>query len=1280
MDPSQFFRPGGTLPLESQSYIVRDADFELVDALEKGEYCYVLNCRQMGKSSLCVRAIERVKAGGARVAFIDLTKLGGRNVTPEQWYIGLLSEIGREIGLRAELVAHFKHEGDFSPLQRFFSALHHATQSGDGQLCIFVDEIDATRSLPFSTDEFFAGIRECFNRRVREPDWNKLVFCLIGVATPTELIRDPSTTPFNIGRRIELRDFTESEAEPLATGLGPSGISRLKRVLYWTGGHPYLTQAVCAEAAASPGEKIDAIVERMFFHAKARETNVNLADVQNRLLALVPEGVSPEEHRSAILDLYERVRQGKRSIRDDETDPLVALLKLCGLARVLEGYLFVRNRIYFRVFDRAWIRMNLPGAELERQRRAVRVATLRTATVGGGIVLAFGLLALNSSRLSVQARQSRDQAVALAREREAALESSKLSADNALKQTKRAEDALERLRKSTLLVKKSAAESLSQKIQALNQKSLAERNAREKDIEANKAKAATLKALASEEISRHNLREAKRNLRDSLRYTYVATMEAIQNADEARNYPLLSTLLDEAGKLPDRGWEWGFWHRQMNQQEFEIRAPKAVVTCNAFSRDGKLIATGFSNGQVLVSHTKEGSLLCTLSGHSQTILRLKFSPKSDALVSVSADGTAKSWIPETGDCVRTSRSGFQHQTYAEISPDGSLVCGLSATGAVRLYSTRSDASMTFPVEQGSLTIASFGPDGSHLALACYSKKEDKSFAEIWDLSSKTLEEKFPQVDGKISHAAISEDRNWLMTVGNQTQVWDIHSQQLLTEYTDDATGAAFSPDSKMLATTDSEGKVSLRDFKTGKTLLELEGEKQSVLSAEFSPDGKYLLCGGLDGIARIWDTKSGEILDELKGHRSWTSVARFSPDGQRVATISTDGSERVWRPFKGEPFQDLKGIQYSLLSPNGCAILIETGENVSKPTREPGLVAIYDAESGELKTRLPECRFVQTAAFTPDGSRLLTYNAPPDSVPGLGQDVLKKMRGVALWDLATGRLIGRLNLIKDKADGLFISPDAELFAMPISSVVRIMSLRSLTILGELRGHRDAVRNVRFSHDGKKILTDSEDKTSRIWDRRTLKCLSTFAPPNGEPSQSSFSSDGSLAISVVNVAGELLDFSAQVWDTTTGRTVTNLKSASSRNSSAALLSVEMAASDRTDFPRMLGASLSAEFSKENQVLTSSLDGVIGFWDPVTSKNIRSIETFQFGFILAKFFNDQKRILTAPAFSAGPLRIWEPGSGKCMFSTTIPQGNTTASGSTVLITQSDGSIRVLCGSIR
>jgi hypothetical protein len=105
-------------------------------------------------------------------------------------------------------------------VQRFSKFLEEELlQSIAGSVVIFVDEIDSVLSLSFNLDDFFAVIRECYNRRADRPDYNRLTFALIGVATPSDLIQDKRRTPFNIGHSVELNGFQLQEAQPLSQGL-----------------------------------------------------------------------------------------------------------------------------------------------------------------------------------------------------------------------------------------------------------------------------------------------------------------------------------------------------------------------------------------------------------------------------------------------------------------------------------------------------------------------------------------------------------------------------------------------------------------------------------------------------------------------------------------------------------------------------------------------------------------------------------------------------------------------------------------------------------------------------------------------------------------------------------------------------------------------------------------------------------------------------------------------------------------------------------------------------
>src|SRR5580658_4871469 len=388
--PASFFVVGGTLRRDALSYIERAADQTLYRALQAGEICYVLTARQMGKSSLMVRTAARLRENGARVAVLDLTSLG-QNLTAEQWYNGLVERAGQQFRLEDEVEDCWRRFPQLGPMQRFMRVISDAILPvREGRVVIFVDEIDAVRSLPFSTDEFFAGIRECFNRRSLDPQLERLTFCLLGVATPSDLIRDTRTTPFNIGRRIELTDFTQLEAMPLVQGLGSDdavGSALLRRVIYWTGGHPYLTQRLCQAVAQDSTvrnpSRVDHLCRELFLSNRARDRDDNLLFVRERMLR-------SEVDTPGLLTIYERILDGKK-VEDDETNPLISVLRLSGITRVEKGQLKVRSRVYKEVFNHDWVISNMPGAELRRQRAAYMRGLKRAFAITLPLVL-IGML------------------------------------------------------------------------------------------------------------------------------------------------------------------------------------------------------------------------------------------------------------------------------------------------------------------------------------------------------------------------------------------------------------------------------------------------------------------------------------------------------------------------------------------------------------------------------------------------------------------------------------------------------------------------------------------------------------------------------------------------------------------------------------------------------------------------------------------------------------------------------------------------------------------------
>jgi hypothetical protein len=345
---------GGAVSPYTGIYIFRPSDDELPRLLERGEYANVFCSRQMGKTSLLKRTKTRLFEKGYATAEVEVAGYLGTPNDADEWYQGLLDGIADQLRLDVDVVEWWKTSRAITANQRLIRFFRDEIAAKTSvPVVIFLDEIDSTIALPY-TDDFFVAIRAMYTDRASEPLFERITFCLVGVATPDELIKNRRTTPYNIGRTIELPDF-DPDRDDLHSLFGAvaddpaKGEAIVRAVLRWTGGHPYLTIRLCDQFAAqgrTSSDEVDEMVNKEFVSLDQLHSDVHFQQVLRFLDKRV-------EDKLTTLNLYRRIWRGEE-VRD-QTAPEYLALKLSGIVkRDWRGSLIVRNEVYRRVFNDEW--------------------------------------------------------------------------------------------------------------------------------------------------------------------------------------------------------------------------------------------------------------------------------------------------------------------------------------------------------------------------------------------------------------------------------------------------------------------------------------------------------------------------------------------------------------------------------------------------------------------------------------------------------------------------------------------------------------------------------------------------------------------------------------------------------------------------------------------------------------------------------------------------------------------------------------------------------------
>ena len=616
-------------------------------------------------------------------------------------------------------------------------------------------------------------------------------------------------------------------------------------------------------------------------------------------------------------------------------------------------------------------------------------------------------------------------------------------------------------------------------------------------------------ARAGEQRQRVRAEEGELSARQQL---YLVDMNLTQLAlngnDRQRAVMLLERNTPQPGQKDLRGWEWRYlWQSARSDELFTLGYHSNVVTSVAISPNGRLVVSGSLDDTLMVWDLGTRRRIATLTNDA-SIHCVVFSPDGETFVVGDGKG-AKLW--HTG----------RLETIASWQPGG-LVRAVA-----------------------------FSPDGRQLAM--YSVLT----VTVWNLETKAESFRIPadRLDGSLRGALAYSPDGQLLAVGESTghiHLFDAptgRERAQLPGHRDSVTGLAFLPGSRALVSTSWDRTAKLWDIASGTAAVTFSNHTSWANSPALSPDGKTLVTASADQTVKLWDTETGRLWTTLRGHLGEVWTAAFHPDGQRIATGGKDDAVRIWsakpRPPAGP--ESLPGFkEWRFSSDNVIVAALD----------HDGTVGLADVTTLEPLTALVEQQAdITSIAFSPDGKNLATgdikglvqiwnpttrrvvrrlaqhgaplhrvhFSADGRSLCSLDSDGYYKCLVVASGEET---VVGRTPGPAPRYDGLAFSPDLRFVAFADLETVVLFDLVAGTPAASFRGHREILRSLTFSPDGRWLASASEDATVRVWDMALQRQTALLRGHRNGAYAVSFSPDGRR---LASAGGEGL---IRLWDTST----------------------------------------------------------------------------------------------------------------------------------------------------
>ena len=536
----------------------------------------------------------------------------------------------------------------------------------------------------------------------------------------------------------------------------------------------------------------------------------------------------------------------------------------------------------------------------------------------------------------------------------------------------------------------------------------------------------------------------------------------------------------------------------------------------AFSPDGQTLASGGSHDFTVKLWTISTRQCLHAFKHTDAAGRLAWSPDGTMLASISFDRTLKVWNSQTGECLRVLPGNAPQIASVAWSPDGKILACPGGDNTVLLWDAKAGELLDLRLNCGDVVWSvAFSPDGKTLASGT-----QNSTIEFWDISSQECRH---TVEGNFDIAwtlAFSPDETTLAGAcqDGTVRLWETHSGKcfkILQGHLTNVWSVAFKPDGKTLASGSDDQTIRLWDTTTGDCLQIWQGYSSAVWALDVSNNGQLLASAHQDCTIRLWDRETAKCLQTLRGHTSLIWSIALSPDGQILASASQDKTVRLWDCQTGQCLKIVKEHLEMIQS-----VTWHPGGELFASASLDGTVKIFNSYTGECQQNLEHELLICAVAWNREGQILAS---------GSNSGILK------LWNSYDGQCLKSLQGHTNVIFSIAFSPNGKILAScSHDNTIKLWDIETGECINAFTNHTDWVWSVAWHPDGQILASASQDGTVRLWDVQTGECCQVLQGHSSGVRALSWSPDGQW------LASCSMDETIKLWDTQTGECFKTLR--------------------------------------------------------------------------------------------------------------------------------------------